>query len=150
MEELDAVLGGELSGHIYFRDRWYGFDDSLYVSARLLELLSHQFEPVSKIFAEFPDDVSTPEIIVNSTDQRKFAIIQQLAAEPSLQLGARISTIDGIRSDFNDGWGLIRASNTSPKLTLRFAGDSPEALERIKLLYKVALTQHAPELELPF
>ena len=150
MEELNAALGGELSGHIYFRDRWYGFDDGLYVSARLLELLSHQFEPVSKVFAEFPDDVSTPEIIIDSTDQRKFAIIQLLAAEPSLQQGARVSNIDGIRSDFNDGWGLIRASNTSPKLTLRFAGNDQEALERIKLLYKVALSQHAPELELPF
>lgn len=150
MEELNAVLGGELSGHIYFRDRWYGFDDSLYVSARLLELLSHQFEAVSKVFAEFPDDVSTPEIIINSTDQRKFAIIQQLASEPSLQQGARVSNIDGIRSDFNDGWGLIRASNTSPKLTLRFAGNDQAALERIKLLYKVALAQHAPELDLPF
>jgi phosphomannomutase/phosphoglucomutase len=150
MEELDAVLGGELSGHIYFRDRWYGFDDSLYVSARLLELLSHQLEPVSKLFSEFPDDVSTPEIVIDSTDQRKLEIIQQLAAEPSLQEGARVSTIDGIRSDFNDGWGLIRASNTSPRLTLRFAGDNQEALERITQLYKVALTQHAPELALPF
>jgi phosphomannomutase/phosphoglucomutase len=150
MEELNAVLGGELSGHIYFRDRWYGFDDSLYTSARLLELFSHQFEPVSKIFSEFPDDVSTPEITIDTDDQRKFAIIQQLATEPSLQQGARVSAIDGIRSDFSDGWGLVRASNTSPKLTLRFAGDNSEALERIKQLYKEALTRHAPELNLPF
>ena len=150
MEELDAALGGELSGHIYFRDRWYGFDDSLYVSARLLELLSHQFESVSTIFSEFPDDVSTPEITIHSDDQRKFAIIHQLATEVSLQQGARVSNIDGIRSDFTDGWGLVRASNTSPKLTLRFAGDNEEALERIKLLYKEALSRHAPELELPF
>jgi phosphomannomutase/phosphoglucomutase len=150
MEELNAVLGGELSGHIYFRDRWYGFDDSLYASARLLELLSHQFEPVSKVFSEFPDDVSTPEITIESDDKRKFVIIQQLATEPSLQQGARVSTIDGIRSDFSDGWGLVRASNTSPKLTVRFAGDDSEALERIKRLYKEALSRHAPELKLPF
>ncbi len=150
MTELNAVLGGELSGHIYFRDRWYGFDDSLYASARLLELVSHQFESISQIFAEFPDDISTAEITINTDDKNKFAIIQKMASEPSLQLGARVSTIDGIRSDFNDGWGLVRASNTSAKLTLRFAGDDQAALDRIQLLYKTALQQHAPELQLPF
>lgn len=150
IEELDAILGGELSGHIYLRDRWYGFDDSLYVSARLLELLSHQFEPVSDIFSEFPNDISTTDITIDSDDKRKFTIIQLLASEPSLQEGARISVIDGIRSDFADGWGLVRASNTSPTLTLRFAGDSDEALERIKSLFKEALNRHAPELTLPF
>jgi phosphomannomutase/phosphoglucomutase len=150
MEELQASLGGELSGHIYFRDRWYGFDDSLYVSARLLELLSHQMDSVSQIFSEFPDDISTAEITINTDDKAKFAIIQKLASEPSLQQGARVSTIDGIRSDFRDGWGLVRASNTSPKLTLRFAGDNTEALQRIQLLYKSALQRHAPELQIPF
>ena len=150
MEELNAILGGELSGHIYFRDRWYGFDDSLYASARLLELLSHQFETVSQIFAEFPDDISTAEITINTDDQRKFAIIHQLAAEPSLQQDARVSLIDGIRSDFKDGWGLVRASNTTAKLTLRFAGDNQQALDRIQQLYKVALQRHAPELDIPF
>lgn len=150
MEELNAVLGGELSGHIYFRDRWYGFDDSLYVSARLLELLSHQFDSVSKIFSDYPDDVSTAEITIDSDDKRKFAIIQQLATDPELQQDARVSTIDGIRCDFSDGWGLVRASNTSPKLTLRFAGDNQAALDRIQALYKEALLRHAPELALPF
>lgn len=150
MEELQATLGGELSGHIYFRDRWYGFDDSLYVSARLLELLSHQMNSVSEIFAEFPDDVSTAEITIDTDDKSKFEIIQKLASEPSLQQGARVSTIDGIRSDFVDGWGLVRASNTSPKLTLRFAGDNTEALQRIQLLYKNALQSNAPELKIPF
>lgn len=150
MEDLNAALGGELSGHIYLRDRWYGFDDSLYVSARLLELLSHQFDSVSQIFAEFPDDVSTNDITIDSDDKRKHTIIQLLASEPELQKGARISVIDGMRSDFSDGWGLVRASNTSPTLTLRFAAESDEALERIKSLFKKALNHHAPELELPF
>lgn len=150
MEELKATLGGEFSGHIYFSDRWYGFDDSLYVSARLLELLSHQMISVSQVFSEYPDDVSTAEITINSDDKSKFAIIQKLASEPSLQKGARVSTIDGIRSDFEDGWGLVRASNTSPKLTLRFAGDNTVALQRIQLLYKSALQHHAPELQIPF
>jgi phosphomannomutase/phosphoglucomutase len=150
MEELQATLGGEFSGHIYFRDRWYGFDDSLYVSARLLELFSHQMNSVSQIFTEFPDDVSTAEITINTDDQSKFSIIQKLASEPTLQQDAHVSTIDGIRSDFHDGWGLIRASNTSPKLTLRFAGDDSAALQRIQLLYKNALQRHAPELQIPF
>jgi phosphomannomutase/phosphoglucomutase len=150
MEELQATLGGELSGHIYFRDRWYGFDDSLYVSARLLELLSHQMDSVSQVFTEFPDDVATAEITINTDDESKFSIIQKLASEPTLQQGARVSTIDGIRSDFHDGWGLVRASNTSAKLTLRFAGDDSAALQRIQLLFKKALQRHAPELQIPF
>jgi phosphomannomutase/phosphoglucomutase len=150
MQELNAVLGGELSGHIYLRDRWYGFDDSLYASARLLELLSHQFDPVSMVFSEFPDDISTPEITINTDEHKKFSIIQKLASEPSLQQDARVSTIDGIRSDFPDGWGLVRASNTSAKLTLRFAGNDQAALDRIQQLYKAALLHHAPELQIPF
>jgi phosphomannomutase/phosphoglucomutase len=150
MAELQATLGGELSGHIYFRDRWYGFDDSLYVSARLLELLSHQINSVSQVFDEFPDDVSTAEITINTDDESKLIIIQKLASEPSLQQGARVLTIDGIRSDFQDGWGLVRASNTSPQLTLRFAGDDNAALQRIQLLYRNALQRHAPELKIPF
>ena len=150
MEALEAILGGELNGHIYFRDRWYGFDDSLYVSARLLELLSHQMSSVSEIFTEFPDDVSTAEITINLEGFNKLDIIQKLASEPSLQQGAHVSTIDGIRSDFVDGWGLVRASHTYPKLTLRFAGDNNDALQRIQLLYKNALVHHIPEEKIPF
>jgi phosphomannomutase/phosphoglucomutase len=105
---------------------------------------------VSQVFAEFPDDVSTAEITINTDNESKLAIIQKLASEPSLQQGARVSTIDGIRSDFQDGWGLVRASNTSPKLTLRFAGNDSAALQRIQLLYKSALQRHAPELKIPF
>ena len=150
MEELNAALGGELSGHIYFRDRWYGFDDGLYASARLLELISQQFEPVSVIFNNYPDDITTAEITIDTSDNTKFELITKLAAEPSLHQAARVSTIDGIRSDFIDGWGLVRASNTSEKLTLRFAGSDQAALERIQQLYKAALNLHAPELEIPF
>lgn len=144
------TVRGELSGHIYFRDRWYGFDDSLYVSARLLELLSHQFESVSKIFEEFADDISTPELTIDADDKRKFVIIQLLASDPNLQKEARISVIDGVRSDFADGWGLVRASNTAATLTVRFAGNNTESLERIKSLFREALNRHAPELKLPF
>lgn len=149
MEELQATLGGELSGHIYYRDRWYGFDDALYVSARLLELLSQQLSPVSDIFSEFLGDSATLEFTFDTDNKSKLDIIQRMASEPSLQQGARVSTIDGIRSDFQDGWGLIRASNSSPKLTLFIAGDNQDALQRIQALYKNALQRHAPELNIP-
>jgi phosphomannomutase/phosphoglucomutase len=150
MTELDAALGGELSGHIYFRDRWYGFDDALYASARLLELISHKFETVSEIFEAFPDDFSTAEIAVAADENAKFEIIKKLETEPSLLEGARVTSIDGIRSDYQDGWGLVRASNTSSKLTMRFAGKDEASLRRIQQLYKAALQLHAPELHLPF
>lgn len=150
MAELDAALGGELSGHIYFRDRWYGFDDALYTSARLLELISHKFETVSEIFEAFPDDFSTAEIVVAVDDGAKLEIIKKLETESSLQEGARVTLIDGIRSDYQDGWGLVRASNSSPKLTMRFAGKDEVSLKRIQQVYKAALQLHAPELNLPF
>lgn len=150
MAEQNALLGGELSGHFYFRDRWYGFDDGLYTAARLLELLSQSMSSVTDVFKEFPDDMSTPEIVINSDEKRKFEIIKMIAGDARLQQDARVSTIDGIRSDFRDGWGLVRASNTSPKITVRFAGDDANALQRIQTLYKQVLLDHAPELELPF
>ena len=150
MAEQNAMLGGELSGHFYFRDRWYGFDDGLYAAARVMELISFGYGTVSELFSEFPDDVSTAEIVINSDEHRKFQIISSIAGDPRLQQGARVSTIDGIRSDFNDGWGLVRASNTTPRITLRFAGDDANALQRIQMLYKQVLLDHAPELQLPF
>jgi len=150
MAEQKALLGGELSGHFYFRDRWYGFDDGLYAAARVMELISFGYNSVSELFREFPDDVSTAEITVDSDEHRKFEIITQIAGDARLQQGARVSTIDGIRSDFKDGWGLIRASNTTPRITMRFAGDDANALQRIQSLYKQVLLDHAPELQLPF
>jgi len=150
MAEQKALLGGELSGHFYFRDRWYGFDDGLYAAARVMELISFGYNSVSELFSEFPDDVSTAEITVDSDEHRKFEIITQIAGDARLQQGARVSTIDGIRSDFKDGWGLIRASNTTPRITMRFAGDDANALQRIQSLYKQVLLDHAPELQLPF
>ena len=115
-----------------------------------MELLSHQLTTVSEIFSEFPSEVISGDITLYTDDINKLEIIQRLASEPSLQQGARVSTIDGIRSDFEDGWGLVRASNHSPKLTLRFAGNNQEAMERIQLLYKNALIQHSPQLDIPF
>lgn len=151
MAELNAMAGAELSGHYYFRDRWYGFDDAIYAAARLLESFSQQMNSVSEIMEEFPDDISTAEISLQTkSDERKFEIIKQIASDPRLQKNARVSTIDGVRSDFSVGWGLIRASNTSQDITLRFAGADKEALKNICALYKAVLKQHAPELTLPF
>lgn len=150
MVESKALLGGELSGHIYFADRWYGFDDGLYVAARLLELLSQSYQPCHEIFADFPDDITTPEITINTTDENKFKIMHSLSKEAELQKGARVSTIDGLRCDFAQGWGLVRASNTTPKLTLRFAGESNEVLTQIQQKFKLALQKAAPELNIPF
>lgn len=150
MQELQAVIGGEFSGHFYIQDRWYGFDDGIYAAARLLELLSLRNEPVSTIFAALPEDISTPEITIATSEQRKFSLISELAADKELTEGARVFAVDGLRIEFADGWGLVRASNTTPKLTLRFAGNDAAAIARIEQRMKQALTRHAPELKAPF
>lgn len=150
MRELNAVIGGEFSGHFYIQDRWYGFDDGLYAAARLLELISAQALPCDQLFAQLPEDISTAEITLDTTDQRKFDIVKAMATDADLGNNARVFTTDGIRIEFADGWGLIRASNTTAKLTLRFAGNDQEAITRIQRRMKQALTRHAPEIEVPF
>ncbi len=150
MQESNAVVGGEFSGHIYIQDRWYGFDDGLYAAARLLEILSQRNQSCAEVFAALPEDVSTPEITINSDDVRKFAILKSLAADAQLTDGARVFTMDGLRIEFPDGWGLVRPSNTTPKLTLRFAGNNQAAIDRIQQRMKEALNRQAPELQVPF
>lgn len=150
MHTTDAIVGAEFSGHFYFKDRWYGFDDGLYTAARLLEVISHQPQTTSELFTNMPEDVSTPEITLASDDVRKFEILKHLCKDAELIEGARVFTIDGLRMEFNDGWGLVRASNTTPQLTLRFAGDSEQVVQRIQQRVKQALTRHAPEIELSF
>ena len=150
MQESNAVVGGEFSGHIYIQDRWYGFDDGLYAAARLLEILSQRSQSCADVFAALPEDVSTPEITINSDDVRKFAILKALAADAQLTDGARVFTMDGLRIEFPDGWGLVRPSNTTPKLTLRFAGNNQAAIDRIQQRMKEALQRQAPELQVPF
>ncbi|MDK2776677.1 MAG: phosphomannomutase/phosphoglucomutase [Pseudomonadota bacterium] len=150
MQELNAVVGGEFSGHFYIHDRWYGFDDGLYTAARLLEILSQRPQSVSDVFAALPEDVSTAELTIDTDEQKKFTLIEALAKDTALTQSARVFTLDGLRIEFSDGWGLIRASNTTPRLTLRFAGNDQAAVDRISALMKQALTRHAPELRLPF
>ena len=154
MRETDAELAGEMSGHFFFKERWYGFDDGLYAAARLLEILAQREEELAEVFAELPDAVSTPELkvaVAEGTQHAKVALIAAAAqAEDSPFASARLSTIDGLRADFADGWGLVRASNTTPVLVLRFEAEDEAALERIKALFREQLQQLLPEAELPF
>lgn len=149
MKETGALLAGEMSGHIFFKERWFGFDDGIYSAARLLEILSLEPETVDQVFAEFPVNLSTPEINIEVTEESKFQIIERLQNQG--QWGdASITTLDGIRADLPTSWGLVRASNTTPMLVLRFEGETAEDLEHIKQLFREQLLNIAPELDLPF
>lgn len=130
MKETGALLAGEMSGHIFFKERWYGFDDGLYGAARLLEILANETRSSDQIFAEFPEDISTPEINIDVTDESKFTIVE--AMQQAEYEGGDAHTIDGIRVNYIDGWGLVRASNTTPVLVLRFEAETQAALERIR------------------
>ena len=142
------MLAGEFSGHICFGERWYGFDDALYSAARLLEIIGGESRSAEELFAEFPVTFSTPEIKVESTEDTKFGVVEQLAAEADFGDGT-VSNIDGIRVDYADGWGLVRPSNTSPVLTLRFEADGQSALDRIQALFKKELLAVDSTLKFP-
>lgn len=150
MKETGAALAGEMSGHIFFKERWFGFDDGLYGAARLLEILAKQDVDADTFFDRYPQDLGTPEINVEVTDETKFAIVERLAREGDFGTDGVKTTLDGIRVDYADGWGLCRASNTTPVLVLRFEGKSEEALERIKDSFRVALKQTEPSIVAPF
>ncbi|NWL79427.1 phosphomannomutase/phosphoglucomutase [Pseudomonas taiwanensis] len=149
MKETGALLAGEMSGHIFFKERWYGFDDGIYSAARLLEILSQDKRDAEHVFSAFPKDVSTPEINITVTDETKFHLIERLQREANWG-EANLTTLDGVRVDYPKGWGLCRASNTTPVLVLRFEADTEEELERIKQVFRSQLTLIAPELNLPF
>ena len=138
LRDVGALLGGEFSGHICFAERWFGFDDAIYSAARLVEILAADERPVREVFAEFPCGLATPEIKVPTTETRKFEIVEQLAAGPYLGDG-EVNDIDGLRVDYPDGWGLVRPSNTSPVLSLRFEADDAAALARIQGTFDSAL-----------
>ncbi|MGM0784687.1 MAG: phosphomannomutase/phosphoglucomutase [Pseudomonadota bacterium] len=149
MKETGAALAGEMSGHIFFQERWYGFDDGLYAAARLLEILSKQAADADAFFARFPQDIGTPEINVPVSDETKFELVDKLAREGDFGETGVKTTLDGIRVDYPDGWGLCRASNTTPVLVLRFEGKSDAALARIRDRFVDALKQVDPSLSLP-
>jgi phosphomannomutase/phosphoglucomutase len=149
MRETDAELAGEMSGHFFFAERWYGFDDGIYAAARLLEILDVRGQPPEDVFATLPDGVSTPEIKVEAPGGDPHAIVERFRANAKFE-GARPSTIDGLRMDWPDGWGLVRASNTTPVLVLRFDADSNAAMVRIQQAFREQLLAVQPDLALPF
>lgn len=150
MKETGALLAGEMSGHIFFKERWFGFDDGLYAAARMLEILAADPRPVSTIFDELPDDVSTPEITVHlEKDGAQHEFIKSFVANAKFP-GATLSTIDGIRADFEDGWGLVRASNTTPSLVIRFEAESQQRLNELKDTFKSQIHAIDPSIALPF
>lgn len=149
LKETNASLAGEMSGHIFFNDRWFGFDDGLYSAARLLEILTTELQTSDEIFAEFPEDLATPEIAISVNEENKFAIIDQLTQQGQFGKG-KITHLDGVRVDFPKAWGLVRASNTTPTLTARFEAQTPEALQQIQELFKNQLHAIEPTLDLPF
>ncbi|CAN7552915.1 phosphomannomutase/phosphoglucomutase [Acidovorax sp. LjRoot66] len=149
MKELDSPLGGEMSGHIFFKERWYGFDDGTYAGCRLLEILSRSADP-SAVLNALPTSFSTPELNVACAEgepHRLTAELQALAAG-SFSEPAKVNTIDGLRVDWPDGFGLIRASNTTPVLVLRFEGHTEEALARIEAAMLALLHRVKPDAKL--
>jgi phosphomannomutase len=131
MKEVDSPLGGEMSGHIFFKERWFGFDDGTYAGARLLEIVSRHPDP-SAVLDGLPTSYSTPELNVKCAEGEAHELVKKSMASVAFPAPAQISTIDGVRVDWPDGFGLVRASNTTPVLVLRFEGHTPEALERIE------------------
>ena len=130
MKEVNSPLGGEMSGHVFFKERWYGFDDGTYAGARMLEILSRYADP-SAVLDALPTSFSTPELNVACAEGEPHELVKRLQ-QSSFDSPAKVSTIDGLRVDWPDGFGLIRASNTTPVLVLRFEGHTPEALHRIE------------------
>jgi phosphomannomutase / phosphoglucomutase len=149
MRETGAELAGEMSGHFFFAERWYGFDDGIYAAARLLEILASAPEYPDEVLRALPKGVSTPEIKVDAPGGDPHSFVEQFRDGAFFE-GGRLSTIDGLRVDWPDGWGLVRASNTTPVLVLRFEADDEAALARIKDVFRERLLQQKPDLALPF
>ena len=149
LRETGAPLAGEMSGHVFFADRWYGFDDALYAGVRLVRILMRSGEPAAQIFARLPAMTGTPELRIAVGEGGRARFIEALLASDRFA-DAKKTTLDGFRADFPDGWGLARASNTEPNLMLRFEGADDAALERIMEKFRQALLSVDPSLEPPF
>jgi phosphomannomutase/phosphoglucomutase len=151
MRETGAELAGEMSGHFFFKERWYGFDDGIYAAARLLEILAGDLQGRSpaEVFATLPKSVSTPELKVELAEGEHYRLMDKLRQQATFE-DATLITIDGVRADWPDGWGLVRASNTTPALVLRFEADNAAALARIQQVFRKQLLAVDPRLKLPF
>ncbi len=149
MQEIGAPLAGEMSGHIFFKDRWYGFDDALYSACRLLEILVNSEQSPAEIFAALPAGVSTPELKLPLPENRHADFMQQIFERANFG-DATITDTDGLRVDFSDSWGLIRPSNTTPCLVMRFEGDTAEALGAVQEKFRALILEVDPAADLPF
>lgn len=149
MQETGALLGGEFSGHIFFKERWYGFDDGIYAAARLLEILTSRDQSLDAALSTLPVSAITPEIRIAVDEDKKFEMVERLLAKGDFS-GGKITTLDGLRVDFSKGWGLIRASNTSAYLTLRFEADNDDMLEKIRDMFRQQIKAVIPELSIKF
>ena len=149
MKESGALLAGEMSGHIFFKERWYGFDDAMYAAARMLELLMGFKQAPTEVFAKLPTGVATPELNVKMVEGAHHDFMRGFMQNAQVS-NAEITTIDGFRADYKDGWGLVRASNTTPSLVLRFEADNQQALTRIQEEFRVQLLGQDANLNLPF
>jgi phosphomannomutase/phosphoglucomutase len=149
LKETGAPLAGEMSGHVFFNDRWYGFDDGLYTGARLLEILSRSANP-SAVLEALPDASATPELHIHTAEGENFKLIDALQRTASFEGSNEVITIDGVRVEYPDGFGLARASNTTPVVVTRFEADTPAALARIQAAFKAAISAVAPQAKIPF
>ena len=149
LKETGAALAGEMSGHVFFKERWFGFDDGVYAGARLLEILSKSGQTPQQVFDAIPNSINTPELRIEFDEGEHYAFMEELT-EVAVFKDAEVSTIDGVRADYVDGFGLIRPSNTTPILVLRFEADSEAALTRIQSDFKQQILQIDSELALPF
>jgi len=149
MKQTGALLAGEMSGHIFFKERWFGFDDGIYSGARLLEILSNDVKQPRVVFAGLPDSFNTPELQIQMEEGAHHAFIEKLLDNPDFG-EANLTMIDGVRADYADGWGLIRASNTTPCLVLRFEGQTKEAMQNVQAKFKKVLLAVDSSLKLPF
>lgn len=148
MRELDAPLAGEMSGHFFFGKPWYGFDDALFAAARLLTILTRQND-TTQLLRSLPTGISTPELHIQTQEGENHSFIEKFQQQAKF-VDANLNTIDGVRADYPDGWGLIRASNTTPVLVMRFEADTEVALSRIQQVFATQIKQLSPELALPF
>ena len=149
MKQTGALLAGEMSGHIFFKERWYGFDDALYSAARLLEILSADMRQPRVVLSHLPDAINTPELKINMPEGEHHKFMDRLLAEADFG-DANVSMIDGVRADYADGWGLVRASNTTPCLVLRFEGNTDEAIKKVQSRFRKTLLNLKPDMQLPF
>ena len=149
MLETGALLGGEFSGHVFIKERWFGFDDAIYAAARVLEIMALEPRTANELFADLPSSPSTPEYRLPLEEGQGRDLMRALDAHKVFD-DARVVELDGLRVEFANGWGLIRPSNTMPSLTFRFEADDAGALEEIKARFRDLLRRVAPELQAPF